>query len=106
MIEALKAKQYDFRHENISKEWATSYIKTLEENPSFIKEEIAHELPQGMQAFIFNIRKEIFQDINLRKAINLAFDFEWTNKTLFHNQYKRSKSYFSNSILASDELPK
>ena len=105
MIEALKAREYDFRHENISKEWSTSYKSIVQENKSFTKEEVSHQLPQGMQAFIFNIRKDIFKDINLRKAINLAFDFEWTNKNLFYGLYQRTTSYFANSELASEGLP-
>jgi len=104
MIEALKANEYDFRSENISKEWATAY-NDLKNNITFIKEEIDHELPQGMQAFIYNMRKDIFKNIELRKALALAFDFEWTNKTLFYGQYIRSSSYFSNSDLASSGLP-
>jgi len=104
MIEALKSKEYYFRHENISKEWATSYNDVIN-NKNFIKEEINHELPQGMQAFVYNTRKDIFKNIILRKAIALAFDFEWTNKTLFYGQYIRTKSYFSNSDLASSGLP-
>ena len=104
MIEALKANEYDFRSENISKEWATAY-NDLKNNTAFIKEEIDHELPQGMQAFIYNMRKDIFKNIELRKALALAFDFEWTNKTLFYGQYIRSSSYFSNSDLASSGLP-
>ena len=43
MIEALKANEYDFRSENISKEWATAY-NDLNNNNNFIKEEINHEL--------------------------------------------------------------
>ena len=104
MIEALKANEYDFRSENISKEWATAY-NDLKNNITFIKEEIDHELPQGMQAFIYNMRKDIFNNLELRKALALAFDFEWTNKTLFYGQYIRSSSYFSNSDLASSGLP-
>ena len=104
MIEALKANEYDFRSENISKEWATAY-NDLKNNTAFIKEEIDHELPQGMQAFIYNMRKDIFNNLELRKALALAFDFEWTNKTLFYGQYIRSNSYFSNSELASSGLP-
>ena len=104
MIEALKANEYDFRSENISKEWATAY-NDLKNNTAFIKEEIDHELPQGMQAFIYNMRKDIFKNLELRKALALAFDFEWTNKTLFYGQYIRSSSYFSNSDLASSDLP-
>ena len=106
MIEALKAQEYDFRSENISKEWSTAYNIPELENGLLIKKLIKNYLPQGMQGFAFNIRKPIFKDIALRKAINYTFDFEWTNKTLFYNQYTRSESYFSNSSLASKDIPK
>jgi len=51
------------------------------------------------------MRKDIFKNLQLRKALALAFDFEWTNKTLFYGQYIRSSSYFSNSDLSSTGLP-
>ena len=58
-----------------------------------------------MQAFVFNERRPIFQDRRVRQALGYAFDFEWTNKTLFYGAYTRTKSYFSNSELASRGLP-
>ena len=58
-----------------------------------------------MQGFFINTRKEIFKDRIVRKALNFAFDFEWTNKILFFDQYKRTNSFFSNSDLASKSLP-
>ena len=58
-----------------------------------------------MQAFVFNTRKPIFQDLELRRAIAYAFDFEWSNKNLFFGQYARTKSFFSNSELAATNLP-
>ena len=58
-----------------------------------------------MQGFIFNTRRELFQDKRVRKALTLAFDFSWSNKKLFYNQYTRCDSYFSNSELASSGLP-
>ncbi|MFT5717774.1 MAG: microcin C transport system substrate-binding protein, partial [Oleiphilaceae bacterium] len=70
-----------------------------------IKEEVQHQMPAGMQAFIINTRREIFKDPNVRKAIAYAFDFEWTNKNLFNGQYARNQSYFENSELASSGLP-
>ena len=69
------------------------------------KEEIKHEIPTGMQGFFINTRKDIFKNRIVRKALNYAFDFEWTNKILFFNQYKRTNSFFSNSDLASLNLP-
>ena len=58
-----------------------------------------------MQGFIFNTRRELFKDKRVRKALTLAFDFNWSNKKLFYNQYTRCDSYFSNSELASRGLP-
>ncbi len=103
--EAFKSGEIDFFSENSSKEWATSYdIDAV--NDSLIKKElIAHENPQGMQAFAFNTRKDIFADKKVRKALSYAFDFEWTNKNLFYGAYKRTDSFFENSELASSGLP-
>ena len=58
-----------------------------------------------MQSFVYNLRRELFQDVRVRQALAYAFDFEWTNKNLFYGQYTRSHSYFSNSELAADKLP-
>ena len=58
-----------------------------------------------MQGFVFNTRKPLFKDRLVRKALTLALDFEWTNRTLFFDQYTRNNSYFSNSNLAATGLP-
>ena len=103
--EAFKAGDIDFFSENSSKEWATSYDTPAVKNSLIKKELIEHENPQGMQAFIFNTRKDIFKNRKVRKALTYAFDFEWTNKNLFYDAYKRSNSFFENSELASLGLP-
>ena len=54
------------------------------------KEEIKNELPSGMQGFVFNTRRPLFQDARVRQALGYAFDFEWTNKNFFFGQYRRS----------------
>jgi microcin C transport system substrate-binding protein len=41
----------------------------------------------------------------VREAIGYAFDFEWTNRTLFYRAYARTGSYFANSELAARGLP-
>jgi microcin C transport system substrate-binding protein len=58
-----------------------------------------------MQAFVFNLRRPKFSDPRVREALDYAFDFEWTNKTLFYGQYTRLESYFANSELASTGTP-
>jgi len=104
-LEAFKAGEYDFRLEHIAKVWATAYKGPNFDRGYIIKEELPNENPTGMQAFVFNTRREIFKDKRVRWALNYCFDFEWMNKTLFYNAYTRTKSYFSNSELASRGLP-
>jgi microcin C transport system substrate-binding protein len=107
-LEALKTYKFDFISENTAKTWATQY--TPEAFPALKaglvkKEELRHKRPTGMQAFAFNIRREMFRDARVRQALGLAFDFEWTNRNMFYGQYTRTQSFFSNSDLASSGLP-
>jgi len=104
-LEAFKAGQVDFRRENVARNWATAYDVPAVRNGLIKRDEIQHQLPTGMQAFVLNNRKELFQDRRVRQALVHMFDFEWTNKNLFYGYYKRSSSYFSNSELGSSGLP-
>ena len=102
---AFKSGDYDLRVENSAKEWATSYDFPALASGLAKKEEIPNDRPAGMQGFAFNVRRPLFQDRRVRQALGYAFDFEWSNKTLFYGQYKRTRSYFDNSELAATGLP-
>jgi microcin C transport system substrate-binding protein len=104
-LEAFKAGQIEFRTENIAKEWATAYDFPALRRGLVKRDEIRHELPTGMQAFIVNLRRPLFQDARVRRALIEVFDFEWMNANLFYGSYTRTQSYFSNSELASSGLP-
>ncbi|MFT6908130.1 MAG: microcin C transport system substrate-binding protein [Oleiphilaceae bacterium] len=104
-LEAFKAGEYDFRVERTARNWANSYTGQKFDSGELIKEEISHEQPAGMQAFVINTRRELFKDQRVREALSYAFDFEWTNENLFNGQYARNQSYFENSELASRGLP-
>ncbi|MCB2081272.1 MAG: ABC transporter substrate-binding protein [Rickettsiales bacterium] len=104
-IEAFKAGKYDLRSEYISKVWATAYDIPAVKDGRIIKEEIPHENPTGMQAFVMNLRRDKFSDPRVREALGCAFDFEWTNHNIFYDAYTRTTSYFSNSEYASSGLP-
>ena len=103
--EAQKGGEFDFTLQNISKSWATAYDIPAIAGGRLIKELIPHENGTGMQGFWFNTRRSKFADPKVRHALAYAFDFEWTNTNLFYGQYTRSASYFSNTELASSELP-
>ncbi len=104
-FEAFKAGRTDLRSVNIALEWATGYDFPAARSGLVQKLEIPHELPTGMQAFVFNTRRELFKDARVRQALSLLFDFEWLNANIFYGAYTRTNSYFSNSQFAATGLP-
>ncbi len=105
LLQAFFAGEYDFRQENIAKAWQTGYDQPPVRDGRVKKEEIPHEQPAGMQAFIYNLRRPLFADIKVREALGYAFDFEWSNRQFAYGSYKRTESYFANSELAAIGLP-
>jgi microcin C transport system substrate-binding protein len=103
--QALKAGEIDFRLETQAKAWALDYDVPAVGQGWLKKDEIRHYSPTGMQAFVYNTRRQLFRDRKVRQALAYAFDFEWTNRNLFFGQYTRTHSYFSNSELAATGLP-
>lgn len=91
----------DFRQENIAKNWAQGYEHPAVKSGKVIRDTVDHDLPAGMQAFVYNTRRPIFSDPLVREALSYAFDFEWSNKQLAFGSYVRSNSYFANSELAA-----
>lgn len=104
-LEAFKAGQFDYRVEMKAKTWAADYNFPAVKAGLVKKLLIKNENPQGIQAFGYNLRRPLFQDIRVRKALAYAYDFEWANKTMFYNSYTRADSYFSNSELAARGAP-
>jgi microcin C transport system substrate-binding protein len=104
-IEAFKAGVFDFVHENAAKNWARAYYGRKFDDGTLVKTELPNSNAQGMQAFVFNTRRALFADARVRKAIGLALDFEWMNRQLFFNQYRRTYSFFTNSELAARDAP-
>jgi microcin C transport system substrate-binding protein len=104
-LEAFKAGGYDFRAEMSAKDWATAYDFPAVKSGQVKREEVPHHRPAGMQAYAFNTRRPLFQDARVRRALCEAFDFAWSNRTLFYDQYTRTRSYFDNSELAAEGLP-
>lgn len=104
-LEAFKAGQFDFNEEFSAKNWSTGYDSPALHDGRIIKEEIPNLNTRGMQGFVFNLRRPYFQDVRVRQAISLLFDFEWANSRLFHGAYERSSSYFGNSELGAEGLP-
>ncbi|MCP4342437.1 MAG: ABC transporter substrate-binding protein [Desulfobulbaceae bacterium] len=104
-LEAFKAGEFDFISINIAKQWARDMDGKKFSEGTLVKKKFPHLNNAGLQGFLMNTRRELFQDPRVRRAMGLALDFEWINKSLFHSQYTRSNSFFSNSYLAAKGLP-
>ena len=104
-IEAFKADHVDWRIENGAKEWATVYDFPAVREGRVIKEEFPIRSRGIMQAFVFNLRRDQFKDPRVRRAFNLALDFEAMNKQYFFGQYTRIESFFEGTELAATGQP-
>lgn len=105
VVEALKAGVLDLHEEFTSRDWATAYNTKSVAEGRLIKEVLPDNTPSGAQGLYFNLRREKFQDIRVRKAFDLAFDFEWMNTNLFYGAYQRTTSFFENSALMAKGKP-
>jgi microcin C transport system substrate-binding protein len=104
-FEAFKAGAFDIYRENSNKNWAERYDIPQVKDGRIIKEQLKNESTHGIQGYVFNLRRPIFQDPRVRQALAYAYDFEWMNKNLSDGNLERLESYFAGSDLASHGLP-
>lgn len=104
-FEAFKSNQLDFWRESSAKAWATAFDFDAVKRGLVKLDMLPIASVAPMQAFVFNIRRPQFQDARVRRAFNLALDYEWINKNLFYDQYIRLGSYFDNSELKASGPP-
>ncbi len=105
MFEAFKAGEFDFHVEGTPRLWETSYTFPAVENGWVQRDSYQSIYPERMQAFVFNTRRDKLSDARVRRAFNLAFNFEWTNENISYGLNQRINSYFAESELAASGLP-
>lgn len=101
LFEAFKKGAIDVYPEGDATHWARAYDFPAAQNGDVIKETVKPGLPTGMLGFVFNTRRPVFEDLKVREALSVAFDFEWLNKTLFGGAFTRTQSYWQNSKLGA-----
>jgi microcin C transport system substrate-binding protein len=104
-FEGFTAGTYLFREEFTSRIWATRYDFPAFRDGRVKRDEIPDDTPSGAQGWLINTRRPKFADPRLREALNDAFDFEWTNKTIMFGSYKRTVSVFQNSEMMASGPP-
>ncbi|CDZ59924.1 ABC-type oligopeptide transport system, periplasmic component [Neorhizobium galegae bv. orientalis] len=101
LFEAFKKGAIDIYPDGSPTHWARAYDFPAVQNGDVIKDAFKPQLPTGMLGFVFNTRRSIFADVNVRAGLSLAFDFEWANRNLFEGAYTRTESFWQNSPLSS-----
>ncbi|WP_158043573.1 extracellular solute-binding protein [Skermanella pratensis] len=105
LAEAFMSGRIDFRQENRAQRWNQSYDVPAVRDGSMIKRVVPDQTPRGTQGYIFNLRRPQFQDVRVREAITLLYDFEAIQRTLLFGEYKRVKSWFPNSEFGASGPP-
>lgn len=101
LFEAFKKGEIDIYPDGSPTHWARAYDFPAAQNGDVVKDAFKPQLPTGMLGFVFNTRRSIFADVNVRAGLSLAFDFEWANRNLFEGAYTRTESFWQNSPLTS-----
>jgi microcin C transport system substrate-binding protein len=104
-LEAFKAREFLLNVEQSSKSWALDYNFPAIKDGRVIKREIPDRSPVSAQGFYINTRRSKFADVRVRKALDLAFDFEWARKNLFYGQYVRTTSFFMGTDMEAKGPP-
>jgi len=99
------ARNFLFREEANSINWATGYNFPAVKDGRVKRETVPDYTPSGAQGWHFNLRRPKFADPRVRQAIGMAFDFEWTNKSIMFSSYERTTSMFENSPLKATGAP-
>jgi microcin C transport system substrate-binding protein len=104
-FEGFTGKSYLFREEFTSRIWATRYDFPAIKDGRVKRDVLPDDTPSGAQGWFINTRHEKFKDRRLREALIYAFDFEWTNKSIMYDSYKRTHSVFQNSDMMAVGKP-
>jgi microcin C transport system substrate-binding protein len=104
-LQALKAGVIDLREEFTARDWVTGYDTPAVKAGRLIKLVLPDHTPSGAQGFFLNTRRPQLSDVRVRKALDYAFDFEFTNKQMFNGLYTRTASFFENSPLKASGKP-
>jgi peptide/nickel transport system substrate-binding protein len=105
LFEAFKKGEVDVFKDGVPRNWSHAYNFPAALRGDVVKDGFDLKLPANTYAMVFNTRRPIFANRKLREGLTMAFDFEWINKNLYENAYKRTQSFWQNSDLSSFHTP-
>jgi microcin C transport system substrate-binding protein len=104
-MEAFKAGEFTFRQENNSKSWATAYDFPAINDGHVAQKELEDGNVPIAAGFIMNMDRPQFQDPRVRTAVQLAFNFEWTNESLQYGLFQQRHSFWQGTHLEAKGVP-
>ncbi|PHR24862.1 MAG: ABC transporter substrate-binding protein [Hoeflea sp.] len=104
-FEAFKKGVFDIYPDGSATNWSRGYDFPAVTSGEIVRKEYESKIPSGMYGFVFNTRKQLFEDVRVRQALTMLFDFEWANRSLYDNTYKRTHSFWDGSDLSSYGKP-
>jgi microcin C transport system substrate-binding protein len=106
MFEMFKKGDIDHYYVNISREWVEELNFDRVQRGLIQKRKIFNDNPSGVQSLAFNLRREPFSDIRVRKALTLLQNRQLYIERLFFNEYVPQNSYYSGGIYENESNPK
>lgn len=104
-LEGFKAGAFTFRQENNSKNWATAYDFPAIDKGYVVRRELHDgDVPDAM-GFVMNVTRPQFADLRVREAIQLAYNFEWTNESLQYGLFQQRHSFWQGTPLEAKGVP-
>ncbi len=104
--ESLRKGLIDYYVENDVRHWASSYETPAAGDGSLRRGEVTSRVAAGMNTAIgLNSKRPHLDDVRVREALTVAFDFDWLNRALHAGIYQRAYSYFPNSAFGATGLP-
>ena len=100
--EAFKAGEYDIVKVYGASIWARRHVGPKWDDGRIVKTPFATSNGVGLQSYQINLRRPIFQDIRVREALTLTYDWETNNR---YHRFERANSVFNNSEFAAQGLP-
>lgn len=104
-FQGFSAGEFTFRQENSSINWATAYDIPAVQKGWIKKDQLANGNLPGASGFVFNVRRELFQNRDLRLALGKMFNFTFTNKTLQYGLFRQRESFWQGSTLQAQGKP-
>ncbi|MCO5065627.1 MAG: extracellular solute-binding protein [Rhizobiaceae bacterium] len=105
MFEAFRKGLVDVFLEENSGRWKNDYDFPAVRRGDVLTETFETRMPSGMYGIVMNTRRPIFADRAFRAGLTELFDFEWVNRNLLSETYRRTTSFFDNSDLSSHGRP-